>query len=53
MVPRTLLQAHQSFPLKMPPLVAPAGVRVPSHFSGEYDAGAHAYRFVFSGFEQA
>jgi len=52
MLPRTLLQTHQSFPLTMPALDVPANVRVPSHFSGEYDAAAHAYRLVFSGFSK-
>lgn len=53
MLPKSLLKAHQSFPLTVPPLEAPANVRLPTHFSGDYDAGAHAYRFVFSGFQKA
>ncbi len=53
MLSRALLQAHRSFPLTVPALEAPAGVHLPTRFSGDYDAGAHAYRFVFSGFQKA
>ncbi|HEX9107260.1 MAG TPA: hypothetical protein VF832_08525, partial [Longimicrobiales bacterium] len=52
MLPRTLLQGHKTFPLQVPALEAPANVRVPTQFTGDYDAAAHAYRFVFSGFQK-
>ncbi len=52
MLSKALLEAHQTFSLAVPTLDAPAGVRLPTRFSGDYDAAAHAYRLVFSGFQK-
>jgi hypothetical protein len=52
MVSQELLRGRSDFTLPMPSVAGlPAGVRYPSWFRGEYDAGADRYRLVFGGFE--
>ncbi len=50
MITREMLMRRQSFELPMPAVSGiPEDVRYPERFQAEYDAGADAYRFIFSG----
>ena len=54
MITRETLMAEHDFSLDIPAVSnTPAGTAYPTRFSAEYDAGAHAYRFVFSDFAVA
>ena len=49
MITRATLLERRSFALAVPRVPdEPAGVRAPTGFRAEYDAGAQSYRFVFS-----
>jgi hypothetical protein len=50
MIARATLLERRSFSLSVPSVPdEPAGVRAPTGFRAEYDRGAQAYRFAFSG----